>query len=312
MTQQIRGVDSRVKHRVHEGEPVSPKPANPTTDEKHDDEALSPHEALAVELSAQLMSGRPQRLLDLAIAQLPIPPEVARHEVAGVTEALATLAFLAPAAEKNEPPLQPSKGLRDRIMKTLSAKMQTATPPARRALLVIDMLNDHLLPGRPLEVPRAREIIPALEARIEAARKDNMPVVYICDRHEPDDTDLDEWAVHNVRGTEGAEVWPSLAPKPGDRVVNKSTYSAFTGSDLAHVLDDLKIDTLVLSGCSTELGMLATATDALQRGYAIEIPRDTQAGMIEASEQMALVMLSIMPPYLPARAKLLQELHVSA
>jgi nicotinamidase-related amidase len=265
--------------------------------------APTPQEELTSEIAAQILSGRPQRLLDMAIAQLPIPPEVALRELAAVNEALAALAHDPQLVDKNA---LPSAGLRDRILKTLSSKSQTK--PIRRALLVIDMLNDHLTPGRPLEVPRARAIIPALEARIEAARKESTPIVYVCDQHEPNDSDMEEWAVHNVRGTEGAEVWPTLAPKSGDRVVHKPTYSAFTRSDLAEVLKDLKVDTLVLSGCSTELGMLATATDALQRGYAIEIPRDTQAGMIEASEQMALVMLSVMPPYGPAREQLLAQL----
>ncbi len=261
---------------------------------------LGPHEELTSEISAQILSGRPQRLLDMAIAQLPIPPEVAFRELAMVNEALATLALSPQLVDTHA---VPSAGLRDRILKTLSTRSKTETN--RRALLVIDMLNDHLTPGRPLEVPRARTIIPALEARIEAARKGQMPIVYVCDQHEPNDTDMDEWAVHNVKGTEGAEVWPTLAPKPGDKVVHKATYSSFTRSNLADVLKDLKVDTLVMTGCSTELGMLATATDALQRGYAIEIPRDTQAGMIEASEQMALVLLSVMPPYGPAREQLL-------
>jgi nicotinamidase/pyrazinamidase len=267
------------------------------------EETLGPQEELTSEISAQILSGRPQRLLDMAIAQLPIPPDVAAREVAMVNEALAAFALSPDFVDTNA---RPSAGLRDRILKTLSTR--TKTEPNRRALLVIDMLNDHLTPGRPLEVPRARAIIPALEARIQAARKASMPIVYICDQHEPNDTDMEEWAVHNVRGTEGANVWPTLAPKPGDRVVHKPTYSAFTRSDLAAVLKDLKVDTLVMTGCSTELGMLATATDALQRGYAIEIPRDTQAGMIEASEQMALVMLSVMPPYGPAREQLLAQL----
>ncbi|MEO8874673.1 MAG: isochorismatase family cysteine hydrolase [Polyangiaceae bacterium] len=259
------------------------------------------HEVLTAELVAQILSGRPQRLLDMAMAQLPIPPEVARREVVGVSEALATLALI-------DNPQAPSKGLRDRILKTLSAKLSPR--PARRALLVIDMLNDHLTPGRPLEVPRAREIIPALEARIAAARKDKMPIVYVCDQHELNDADFNEWAVHNVRGSKGAEVWPSLAPQAGDLVVHKPTYSSFTRSNLADVLKDLKVDTLVLSGCATELGMLATATDALQRGYAIELPHETQAGMLEQTEQMALMLLSMMPPYAPAREQLLAALSV--
>lgn len=40
------------------------------------------------------------------------------------------------------------------------------------ALLVIDMLEDFVRPGAPLEVPRTREILTALRPRIMRARKE--------------------------------------------------------------------------------------------------------------------------------------------
>jgi nicotinamidase-related amidase len=175
-------------------------------------------------------------------------------------------------------------------------------------MLVVDMQNDHLTRGRPLEVPRARDIVPALVARLDLARREGIPIVYVLDEHEPDDSDLDIWGTHNVKGTPGAEVWPALAPKPGDLVVRKPTYSAFVRSNLADVLSELRVDTLVLTGCATEVGLLATATDALQRGYAVEIPPDAQAGATAASEQVALGLVQLLAPYGSARKALLREL----
>ena len=140
------------------------------------------------------------------------------------------------------------------------------------------MLNDHLTPGSSVEVPRARDIVPAVAARLDAARAAGLPVVYVVDQHDPDDADLDLWTTHNVAGTTGGEVWPALAPKDGDTIVTKPTYSAFAASDLDGVLDGLAVDTLVLTGCLTEVGIMATAMDALQRGYAVEVPPDAQAG----------------------------------
>lgn len=256
---------------------------------------LAPEDELTVELASQLLSGRPERIIDVALSQLP-QADHAKKELTRVTDTLAALALAARSSG-------PTPKLAARIQKTLAAR---AHQP-KRALLVIDMLNDHLTPGRPLEVPRARAVVPALKKRIEEARKAKMPVVFVCDRHEPDDSDLESWAVHNVRGTEGAEIWPELAPKSGDAIVPKPTYSAFTRSDLEATLRKLGVDTLVLTGCATELGMLATATDALQRGYAVEIPPDTQAGMAEATERVAMMLVQIMPPYGPARAELLKR-----
>jgi hypothetical protein len=40
----------------------------------------------------------------------------------------------------------------------------------KKALLIIDMLNDFVREGAPLEVPLAREIIPSRKRRLAAAR----------------------------------------------------------------------------------------------------------------------------------------------
>lgn len=257
------------------------------------DTSATAQELLTAELAGQLFSGRPDRLIEVAVAQLPAADH-ARRELSNVRETLAALA-LVDGAKK------PSPALGARIRKSIATRARAP----KKALLVIDMLNDHLTPGRPLEVPRARDVVPALQRRIAEARRDRVPVVYVCDEHDPNDSDLDAWAVHNVRGTEGAEIWPALAPAAGDAIVKKPTYSAFSRSNLGDVLDALGVDTLVMTGCATELGMLATAMDALTRGYAIEIPPDSQAGVSEASEHTAMTIVSLMPPYGPAREELL-------
>jgi hypothetical protein len=172
---------------------------------------------LRAELLALIASGRPERLMDLALSTLEGDDQTraaARAELASLGETFSTLALAEPSAS-------PSGALRSRIVATMKARAAEAR--RKRAILVIDMLNDHLTPGRALEVPRARAIVPALQARLEAARLAGVPVVYVCDEHEPDDSDLESWAVHNVRGTEGAQVWAPLAPQPGDRIVTNPT-----------------------------------------------------------------------------------------
>ncbi len=235
-----------------------------------------------------LLQGRPERVSTLLLRG---EGSETRAEAARVADALSALALALPKE-------QPSHELRARILRSLERR-----PLPRSAVLVIDMLNDHLAPGGAVEVPRARDIVPALVARLEVARASGIPVVYVVDRHEPGDLDLEAWTTHNVAGSKGAEVWPPLAPQPGDRVVPKATYSGFVGSGLDQVLAELAVDTLVLTGCLTEIGLMATAVDALQRGYAVEVPPDSQAGLGPQSESSTLAALSVMPPYGPARAE---------
>jgi nicotinamidase-related amidase len=166
-------------------------------------------------------------------------------------------------------------------------------------LVVLDMINDHLAPGGPLEVPRARAIVPALKSRLDDARRRRVPVVYVCDTHEEGDPDLAVWPVHALAGSPGADVWPELAPQPGDRIVRKPTYSAFTRSNLDDVLTELGADEIILTGCATELGLKATAVAALERGYVVTVPPDSHAGVSELGEHVTLMTLATMPPYDP-------------
>jgi nicotinamidase-related amidase len=250
------------------------------------------------EVLAAVLAGRPERILETSLAVSSPEMRAAFGQMAD------TVAALGRAAD----PVAPGAALRERILSSIANRKREAP---RKALIVLDMINEHLTPGTPLEVPRARAIVPALKARIEAARASGTPVVYLIDEHDHDDADMDiveGWGAHAMRGTASSEVWPELSPQAGDRVIKKATYSAFTGSELGQALDELRIDTLEMTGCLTELGMLATATDALQRGFAVEIPPATQAGASPVTESVAMNALAIMPPYGPARRARLETL----
>jgi nicotinamidase-related amidase len=248
------------------------------------------------EILAAALIPRPERVDDGILALG--PPEAQR----AIRRARETMSYLGRVLE----PELPGGDLRSRILGTVAK----STP--RRAVLVVDMIVDHLAPGSALEVPRAREVVPALTQRLEQARAAAVPVIYVLDEHEPDDADLEEWGTHAVRGTPGAAVWPALAPRASDHLITKPSYSAFFGSKLAPLLDELVIDTLVLTGCLTEMQLMATATDALQRGFAVEVPADTQAGSCAEAEQVALGTLRLMAPFAPARQARLARLAAAA
>jgi len=156
------------------------------------------------------------------------------------------------------------------------------------ALLVVDMLNDFVLPDAPLEVPAARDAVPAIRARIDRAREAGIPVVYVCDAHDPDDPEFAAWPPHAVEGTSGAEVVPEIAPAPGEHVVKKKTLLGFYGTDLEVVLDRLGADTLTITGCVTNICVLYIATEASVRGYRVRIPRDSVAALDPVMHEFGL------------------------
>lgn len=230
-----------------------------------------------------LLAGTPDRVLAGLVAA---SPEDAA-ELASLREELSRLSHVAP-------PASPPARLRERILASARPRR-----PRRPVLVVLDMINDYLTPGGPLEVPRARDVVPAVKRRIDAARAAAIPVIYVCDTHTPDDEDFRDWPRHAVAGTRGAEVWPEIAPAEGDHVVHKRTYSAFAGSNFGALLDELRADEIILTGCATEVGLFATATDALERGFVVTVPPDCQAGTNAIAEHVALVTLGALVPFEP-------------
>jgi nicotinamidase/pyrazinamidase len=158
------------------------------------------------------------------------------------------------------------------------------------ALLVIDMLEDFVRSGAPLEVPRTRDILPALRRRVSLARREKDLVVYVCDSHRKNDPEFTRmgWPPHAVAGTKGAAIVHEISPKPGDVVVEKRTYSGFHRSNLADVLKRHGIRSVSLSGCVTNICILYTAADAAMRGYDVTVEEAVVAGLADRSHRFAL------------------------
>jgi nicotinamidase-related amidase len=162
--------------------------------------------------------------------------------------------------------------------------------PSDRALLVIDMLEDFVRAGAPLEVPETRKILPAVRRRIARARKEGELVVYVCDSHGKNDPEFARmgWPPHAVAGTPGAAVAATISPEPGDAVVDKKTYSGFHRTALQSVLRRRGIRKLSLSGCVTNICVLYTAADAAMRGYDVTVDDTLVAGLDPKTHAFAL------------------------
>ncbi len=99
------------------------------------------------------------------------------------------------------------------------------------ALLVLDMLTD-FTSGK-LANPAASQITDPIAELIQAARlRDDWIVVYGNDAHRPGDFELSVFGEHAMADSPGAAVIEELAPLPGDIIVPKRYYSAFTETDL--------------------------------------------------------------------------------
>lgn len=169
---------------------------------------------------------------------------------------------------------------------------------AKKVLLVIDMLNDFVRAGAPLEVPGARDIIPNIKKKIEEARREKIPVIYLCDAHAPDDPEFRVWPKHAVRGSPGAAVIEELKPEKKDSVILKTTYSGFFGTKLDALLKKIRPKQLIATGVCTEICVLYTVADAYMRGYEVDVPEECVSGLTKEDHEFALKQMKyVLKPY---------------
>ncbi len=168
---------------------------------------------------------------------------------------------------------------------------------AEKALLIIDMLNDFVNEGAPLEVPDTRKIIPDVRKEINYARDNDIPVVYVCDTHDENDVEFEKfgWPPHAVKGTGGAEIVDELKPEEGDIVIEKKTYSSFHNTRLDTELKRLGVDTVRLTGCVTHICIMFAAYDAGMLGYNVEVVSNGVAGLEREDHDAAIrIMKNVM------------------
>lgn len=161
---------------------------------------------------------------------------------------------------------------------------------AKEALLIIDMLNDFVLEGAPLEVPNTRKIVPVIKEEIKRAKRQGYPIIYICDSHEEEDKEFLKfgWPRHAVKGTKGADVIEELKPGAEDIIIEKKTYSGFYNTNLDETLRRLGVDSLRITGCVTHICVMFTASDAVLRDYKVTVLKDGVAGISEEDHEAAL------------------------
>jgi ureidoacrylate peracid hydrolase len=141
--------------------------------------------------------------------------------------------------------------------------------PAKTAMIVVDMQNDFVAAGAAMETPAARAMVPRLAEALKFCRGTGMHVIYTAHVHRRDGSDMGLFVMHPpiaeraalVDGTPGVEIYPDLAPAPGEHVIKKHRYRGFFGTDLDIILREWGVDTVIISGTTTENCCHATARD---------------------------------------------------
>lgn len=146
---------------------------------------------------------------------------------------------------------------------------------ADTAILVVDMLNDFVVPGSPMCVAGAFTTVPAIANFLAHGRQQQWAIIYGNRSHRPSGIDVEMSRRHFfaegqpfcVPGTKGAEVIDALRPEADDIIVTKQRFSVFLGTDLDFILRGLGVKTVYVTGTQYPNCIRATAVDAMGLGY---------------------------------------------
>jgi len=197
--------------------------------------------------------------------------------------------------------------------------------PGRRVALIINEMQRGTVDAGLTDFPglaeqaASRGIVAAIAALADTFRAAGLPVVHAHIAHRPDYADLPLTSLimarskRNGRQQEGsidAEPMPGLEPQAGD-IVHHRGYSliAFHGTDLDTRLRHMGIDTLVITGVSTNIAIPGLALYAADMGYQVVVPEDCIAGA--SAETHAFVVANLLPLYanLATRAQVVEALQ---
>jgi nicotinamidase-related amidase len=167
---------------------------------------------------------------------------------------------------------------------------------AQGALLIVDVVNDHVMPegvnfvhrgGKPMSNEEREQLFFNNRRLSDAMRLVGRPVIYLHGERRLDGLDYARAEVKNRKdrpwppgvgldliGSWGAQICDAIAPMPDDIVVTKKAHGGFQFTVLDQMLRRIGVNTLIATGGGT-LGCLAdTVRQATAYGYGVVLVAD--------------------------------------
>lgn len=182
--------------------------------------------------------------------------------------------------------------------------------PKRTALLLIDFISLFEFEDGPKLLERALNAARATATLKERARAIGIPCIYANDNYGHWTSEFSALVrqVLKKKGPAGA-IAEMLRPGPQDLSILKPRNSAFYGTPLEFLLEELGATHLILTGLTADQCIFATAQDANVRKFELSIPSDCVAAAVERHEKAAL---THMARTLKADTRVMSHLLLSA
>src|SRR3978361_2188617 len=150
---------------------------------------------------------------------------------------------------------------------------QTRPSPVPIALLVVDVLTTFQFPDGDAILQHALAIRDPLVKLKARARRLGIPVLYVNDNF-GDWRSEKEVLIGRCLEAKGKDFVRPLLPDSEDYFVLKPMHSAFYMTPLEVLLQHLQVETLILTGLTSNSCITATAHDANMGGFDLYIPTD--------------------------------------
>jgi nicotinamidase-related amidase len=170
---------------------------------------------------------------------------------------------------------------------------QTRPSPVPVALLLIDVLTTFQFPDGDAILKGALAVRDALVRLKARARDVRIPVLYVNDNF-GDWRSEKEVLMGRCLEAKGAEFVRPLIPDSEDYFVLKPMHSAFYMTPLEVLLQHLQVETLILTGLTSNSCITVTAHDANMRGFDIYVPPDCSCARNVQEHAQALAQLEAM------------------
>ena len=148
----------------------------------------------------------------------------------------------------------------------------------RACLILVDGINSFFDPAGLDYYPEVELTVEPILALLERARRQAALRVHAVERHRIGLGDY-EWKrlpQHNLIGSSDATIFPAFVGPANELEIEvpKRRFSAFFATDLALMLHEQDVGTVVLAGVKTNVCIRATAQDAFANGFSVVIPRE--------------------------------------
>lgn len=149
------------------------------------------------------------------------------------------------------------------------------------ALLVIDMAGAWTKPDLPLG-SELGDVLENIQQLLMVARhRGDIPICFTTMGFDPSGSDMPLPArlktvetVNMIRGSERTQLMPELDRRPDEVLMEKPRPSAFVGTILSTLLVQQRVDTVIVTGCSTSGCIRATCESAMDLGFRVIVPAE--------------------------------------